>query len=693
MSKKTNVLLIRKWLKVLLDRSLVLGSVDKPQLHDLVLDFVLGQHTEAELRVAHRAVVSAFRECRTVSIGGVVGWSLSNQGDETTRYVAHEVEHHIVAARDVDDGGAGFKDWVADTVLDYITQSAGKVLGAQVLGQVAEEAEREEEFLSAASVWQLQAWVRRTVEQINDEETFLSSFKAIDALKKVQVKRGQDIKSGLSQKAVERLSIQVVGQIAINGGAFMCKDEYEARKDFAEICEGMGEAPFMPFEMLVIRMSNRGAMDKLLEGNITGLARIFFDLFGQMLADLEAVEDPRTRDQGRTIIGSWDFILTNIQPLVPEFSWDTWPTDVVVSACENYDFSIMHTMLQDAFDDFVCVGPMGLGMIVHEGAISLASQTMQVHKDAWSQCLQEPDQTKERMSQMVSSGGFSAWFCIMFGLTPMLEEMYNEAEHTWGRAIYRAKEFAEQGKLSAFVRNRGVQEKGATFFLSEEILEIQMRTNHLLVTECREVPKSKILQWLPSVSDVVDCMDVHETAGGALVTYFGFPMFNLALLCEQLGESERCFEFLEKCIMPREPGAYVLPTEEAVMEFGRQCGDYKPTSNMLGLCIKGRMLAFEGRTAEAMEALEMADAQAEKLGFWLLALLALRDMHATVVMSGERDSERVRVERRMGKVLRRLSAHATTKELDHFLNSSFVVTYQKRGQDLDFDSEALLASR
>ena len=35
-SGTTSLLLIRKWLKILIDRSLVLGTVDRPQLHDLV---------------------------------------------------------------------------------------------------------------------------------------------------------------------------------------------------------------------------------------------------------------------------------------------------------------------------------------------------------------------------------------------------------------------------------------------------------------------------------------------------------------------------------------------------------------------------------------------------------------------------------------------------------------------------------
>ena len=50
-SKPTSILHIRKWLKILIDRSLVLGTVDRASLHDLVLDFTIGMHEKAELAV------------------------------------------------------------------------------------------------------------------------------------------------------------------------------------------------------------------------------------------------------------------------------------------------------------------------------------------------------------------------------------------------------------------------------------------------------------------------------------------------------------------------------------------------------------------------------------------------------------------------------------------------------------------
>ena len=56
---------LRKWLRILINRSLVLGTVDRPSVHDLVLDFAGAQHSKEKLRDCHRRIVEAFRAARS----------------------------------------------------------------------------------------------------------------------------------------------------------------------------------------------------------------------------------------------------------------------------------------------------------------------------------------------------------------------------------------------------------------------------------------------------------------------------------------------------------------------------------------------------------------------------------------------------------------------------------------------------
>jgi hypothetical protein len=78
-AKPTSVLHIRKWLKMLIDRSLVLGTVDRASLHDLVLDFTISMHSKVELAGAHRRVVETFRKNRVVNALGIAAWDPSNR--------------------------------------------------------------------------------------------------------------------------------------------------------------------------------------------------------------------------------------------------------------------------------------------------------------------------------------------------------------------------------------------------------------------------------------------------------------------------------------------------------------------------------------------------------------------------------------------------------------------------------------
>eukprot|EP01046_Picozoa_sp_COSAG06_P074764 COSAG06_NODE_23027_length_704_cov_6.700826_1_plen_234_part_11 len=93
---------IRKWLRILINRSLVLGTVDRPSLHDLVLDFAVAQHSSDQLRESHRAVVEAFREVRPVDCHGRHKYDLTQRDDPVSLYVCVESSYHFAKAWEVD---------------------------------------------------------------------------------------------------------------------------------------------------------------------------------------------------------------------------------------------------------------------------------------------------------------------------------------------------------------------------------------------------------------------------------------------------------------------------------------------------------------------------------------------------------------------------------------------------------------
>ena len=92
---------IRKWLRILIDRSLLLGTIDRPSVHDLVLDWAVAQHSKEELREKHRAIVMAFRATRPLDFYGRGKYDKSLVGSPLNSYVCNEVEHHVVKGWDV----------------------------------------------------------------------------------------------------------------------------------------------------------------------------------------------------------------------------------------------------------------------------------------------------------------------------------------------------------------------------------------------------------------------------------------------------------------------------------------------------------------------------------------------------------------------------------------------------------------
>jgi len=68
-----SLLQLRKCTKLLIDRCLVLGPIDQPSLHDMVLEFAQSLSTADESRAAHRRLVNIFRQHRPELAAGTFG--------------------------------------------------------------------------------------------------------------------------------------------------------------------------------------------------------------------------------------------------------------------------------------------------------------------------------------------------------------------------------------------------------------------------------------------------------------------------------------------------------------------------------------------------------------------------------------------------------------------------------------------
>ena len=152
--KPTSVLYLRRWLKMLIDRSLVLGTVDRASLHDLVLDFTIAMYSEAELARAHRQVIESLRKNRPTNAAGVSIWDAVFCDDAVTAYVMDNSLHHV---RESHQGATDSNDllmsWLVDQPQDLLSDAVAAVLGEEQLTASAEAAEVSNDMWMASCLW------------------------------------------------------------------------------------------------------------------------------------------------------------------------------------------------------------------------------------------------------------------------------------------------------------------------------------------------------------------------------------------------------------------------------------------------------------------------------------------------------------------------------------------------------------
>ena len=141
-TKSISRLHIRKYLKVLIDRSLVLGTVDSPQLHDIVWEYVKCQMSPEDIKAAQRRLVESFRQANRS-----VKWPLG-------QYMRDNIGHHIKMSYDdawatstqaiswLDDHDKGLQDGVSTAVASVVP-----------VAKYAKEAEGKGEWWKATLRW------------------------------------------------------------------------------------------------------------------------------------------------------------------------------------------------------------------------------------------------------------------------------------------------------------------------------------------------------------------------------------------------------------------------------------------------------------------------------------------------------------------------------------------------------------
>ena len=151
--KPPSLINVRRWLKVLIDRSLILGTVDRPSLHDLVMDYVVAAKSDAERCGMNRRLVNLWRSRRPAG-----GWDIESQ-ESVPSYIRLAAVHHINGARRSDcwsedeEAIEWLSDFVDGKVQDAVPVFASEAIGPERVAQLAMAAEVAEDYWLASVRW------------------------------------------------------------------------------------------------------------------------------------------------------------------------------------------------------------------------------------------------------------------------------------------------------------------------------------------------------------------------------------------------------------------------------------------------------------------------------------------------------------------------------------------------------------
>jgi len=351
-----SIMHIRKWLRILIDRSLVLGTIDRPSVHDLVLDFAVAQFGAEELREQHRCVVEAFRGARPADVHGRC-WFDSRRMTETpmAEYVCQDVGHHIsnAWAPNMEHDTLATTDWLGDVPQDAIVISAGHVLGTEKLSALALAAETAADWWLAARYWS----VKRQIEGdlLGMGGVAKPAAKTLSAIGKIV--------SVQSAELTERINELHFAQVVAVAQAYDVEDYLKANPTEVQRALASTAASRDPIASFSVRLScalNRYVTSKHLTDAGASVA-----LYGKEIAscaiDMVAASRSSTDSSARhqcllIAMNSCAWLGPGLQP---DFDWDAvFGKDgtTLDEAADAYDYQTSHPFLMSTMsvDFFQC---------------------------------------------------------------------------------------------------------------------------------------------------------------------------------------------------------------------------------------------------------------------------------------------------------------------------------------------------
>jgi tetratricopeptide (TPR) repeat protein len=224
------------------------------------------------------------------------------------------------------------------------------------------------------------------------------------------------------------------------------------------------------------------------------------------------------------------------------------------------------------------------------------------------------------------------WVLRMLGRSDEAAAMMSSFGLTWASADAKADAFAAFD--DPWCRKRGSTEQHALAVFTAEDYSWMIRLQYVLCTTWREVPSAEVIAALPS-PDLLESYitNVSPNPGGSvrLRKDVGNPLLLAAEVCEKLERPADALLYLERALR-------VDPTDPTT--------DMRPTTQAIGLALRGRVLATQGKAVDAEASFEEAVEVSHRTGLRLLEMFALRDLKRSILDTdgrGEEGTKRLKV--------------------------------------------------
>eukprot|EP01051_Picozoa_sp_SAG22_P005356 SAG22_NODE_315_length_12535_cov_3.240351_15_plen_413_part_00 len=406
---------------------------------------------------------------RPVSAAGVTRWDVRNVDDMNTTYLINEGQHHLRESLNAENvkGDKQVTSWLSDQPYDIIVEATATALGDTVLQELAEEAEKSQEFYLAACRWHAHAMLLHRVEGRSAATPFMT--RCLDALGQARTNsKGADPSGQFTAFQRNMLDLTSLRYVIMSVDVEL-NLKYADRIDAAVKSDAAIAEP----ESGGVLMMMSDGIPAMFAGDMVTAVRTFNVMCDHLITKgVLAAPDESTRLICAVMAGGFGEWYNDMMCLA-----DSWPGYEhrygvggahLRKAIEGYNYSHHHHYLAAfANNDFWLSSPGGaLVMALHYGDLATAHVAIDNHLLSIVRQANEPNQGPEAFGIAACVCGALLQICHMLGRDEEARTVLTKTGYSWRDADRNADKV---GEMLPFVRTRG-ETSTAGAFLSVEAL-------------------------------------------------------------------------------------------------------------------------------------------------------------------------------------------------------------------------------